>query len=203
MFRKIFDHYGIEQPKLVFNEKTNSQLTASGCSQGHIKMLRMAKFKRWDYVVIFEDDACPCLDWKEVFNNALNEIPLDTWECLKLETTNVFRGMYPNGCHDITNYWYKKYWCPGFPSCGSAAYVVSKRGIDKFLTEYAVNSRAIADIVINSVSNENFYYIKSPIFLQQDLHGSEKLQYTGNNCVSYKGLWGENVWDEDFSWLKN
>lgn len=69
--------------KVVVNDQ---QSYVQACTNGHLKILNIAIEKNLPYVVVFEDDAYPCINVNEKFNSYLKEIEqynID-WGCLAI-----------------------------------------------------------------------------------------------------------------------
>lgn len=94
----------------------------TGIAMAHLNCIRLAKEKRWDQVIIMEDDVCFRLGAWDYLRDALQAAPQD-WEIL-------LSGVYEeNGIEQVNGFWDKI-----GEFCGLHFYIVHSRAYNKILT---------------------------------------------------------------------
>lgn len=99
--QKCFDVVGLQSPKLFPGVIVKNG--AQGCLLGHIGIVMMARCMNLPYVVVYEDDAYPCLDVVSKFNSLIEE----------LDTIDSNWGMLAIGRSGETSCWdgpIEKFW---------------------------------------------------------------------------------------------
>lgn len=168
---KIFDNtFGIGNHPKLFTGCTNKELSGpQKCKLSHVTIVKKAKQMNLPFVVLFEDDAYPCIDAKRKLEGILYGIPANT-NLLLLGWSNYNKGKsqnFSNNINLLTTIF-----------SGSHSYILFKNGYDKFLNYQLSNPKSTADCYIyNNVGTS--FVLKTPLFIQ---YCSKKSM---NNHVGY------------------
>jgi len=147
-----------------------------GCGLSHIlccKYIDDNYINNFDYFLIMEDDAFPLYEKEEFnshLNNNLNEINLldKNWDIIQLHSDAFFPTTQTYNTHYI---------------CGStAAYLISKNGINKMLKEKVVSH---ADYIQQNFIKFNKYRVKNNLFYTNE---DESLNRSISKKLSYYNL---------------
>ena len=124
----------------------------------------MAKYLNWDFITIFEDDAIPVKNAKELMKIYCTDIPDDA-DILKLGYTSERHRQ---------KMLYRDEKFVSINQKGSHAYIVFKKEYDRFLSDSIINPRA--DIMrFNPHPGVNSYSCIVPLFLQKDIEGEDHI----------------------------
>ncbi len=166
-----------------FSAIVNKDNPRKGCRDSHKEILKIAKERKLDKVLIFEDDAILRKNINERWNIIMDEIPND-WEILVL------------GCH-FGNYlnWHmtNDYWC--YISkyfCGTHAIIINSIAYDKIIT-YIENLRGIHDIDIDVYSRicKKHIYLSVPFI--SEISGSKSSICDNGSDDNEHLLWCEKA----------
>lgn len=166
--KKIFSKNNLIIPQLSIGCTNEKLKPYQRCTQSHVSIINYAKTHNLPYVLVFEDDAYPCINCRLVFEEYLNHIPNDA--------TMIILG-WPNHKHNTQTF--NKYFnrVTTCTICGSHAYILFKNAYDKYLDYFTTHSTGKADNDIYQILNA--YILDKPLFIQY----SE--QYSMNNHIGY------------------
>lgn len=185
LLKKIFDYHKLRSPR-VFNGYANSDLkplfsgnindkqqllaNAYNCSLGHTAIIKMAKCLDLPYVLVFEDDAYPCKDICQQLEINLKNLP-DDIECLILGWSWLARNE-----KKISNTLTQLH-CDEH---GSHAYVIFKKGYDKYLSLYSSNPKIPSDLILTKFTDyKHTYRTNKCLFIQYNI------QKSNWGCIGY------------------
>ena len=136
------------------------------CFISHIALVKMAQALDWDYIGIFEDDACPCIDYREKLQNILQNLPSDI-DLLKLGHLGCIgdRHTVDSKFEEVETY-------------GSHAYIVFKKYYNKYI-ELSQKDLHIDRLAMNASNGTKVYSALPMLFMQEDsgfetLHDNSK-----------------------------
>lgn len=126
------------------------------CMLSHVAIVRMAKSMNLPFVVIFEDDAYPCIDIKRKLEKQLEIIP----QCnIALLGWNKY-----DSCNCIDNLWNSlNKW-----AWGSHAYIVFNCAYDSYIETYDKNPYMVADSFFGFYGNKTIMP-KDNLFIQYNI----------------------------------
>lgn len=157
----VFQEESLPLPEIVKGRKALSiDAKVKACMQGHINIIQKAKDLDLPYVLVLEEDAYPCKNAAEIFNNL--ELPY-TWDVIKLGVTSV--NTAPPHISPLI--------IPiGYDDWGSHAYIIHRRFYDKFL-EYAGTYKYAADEVLSNTHNS--FFVMPDLFCQVKIKDTDRM----------------------------
>ena len=184
IFNKVFQYNKLPLPK-EFQGFTNSDIkaifvnannqkvlsNAYKCSLSHAAIVKMAKCLKLPYILIFEDDAYPCINIRDEITKYIEHVPSNAgvlllgWSYLKKQPIDIDDNF------QILNY-----------NHGSHAYILFENLYNKYLEFYQKNPKVPADIILTEITkNTNVYTYKTKkqLFIQHNLSPSNW------NCIGY------------------
>lgn len=177
--------YGKYIPDTRPDNYTRRFLHDFACSLSHTLAIKEAKDNNYPFVVIFEDDVIPCVNCKNLLQNALSILP-NNWEVLKFEESarwviSIYDDLQPTDPNGYINYKSIYSHCvnnnkaamPPHPrpynaASGGGCYVINSSIYDHILRQYkqstnfSILKTPIADI---RIFQYNLFYNKL-IFVQ-------------------------------------
>ena len=139
------------------------------CTQSHISIVCKAKKLGLPFVVVFEDDAYPCINCAAKLENVFNQMPNDA-QMLLLGWSSNIKGTqrFNSRFNAISTY----------TISGSHAYVLRRESYDTWLDFFKQNPNATADNRIFQVIPHS-YILDNPLFIQYSCKRSM------NNHIGY------------------
>ena len=182
-----FRRFKFTSEPVIFHAYSNKSLSGPyNCTLSHISVLKMAKAMKLPYVVIFEDDAYPCIDMPGRMAIACSNVPSDA-DILILGYSKV------KGCAKPTDISDEIVKTSGKNVYGSHAYVVFDKAYDKMLDYYQRNDKIPADGMFSNKAC-NVYFIKYPLFIQysseKSMNGHSGYIFYGNSATPPIGYCG-------------
>ncbi len=168
LIKMIFNYYDIpikgvytgfrnNFTQMFKNDKyANIYSGALNCSLGHLAIIKMAKCLDLPFVVIFEDDAYPCIDIKTKLIKYLSQIPDDA-DIVSLGVSRI-KGQQQN----VSVYFSK---VDGEVN-GSQSYIIFKKAYNRYIDYYNSHQNVASDVIMNTFSCCNFYRTNENLFIQ-------------------------------------
>ena len=153
--KKIFEACGLDIPRFFYGSHFKDYDGHTNCTISHTNVIRMANFLNWDGVLIFEDDAYPCINCKKKLEDSIKNMPNDAnilvlgWN---LNRNTSFSNSYNLAAIDKTiDIW------------GSHSYFIVKNAYREYLKFYDDVSNH-SDWIFSRMNG--VYYTKEPLFIQ-------------------------------------
>ena len=179
--KKIFSKSNLIIPQLSTGCTNDKLRPYQRCTQSHISIVSRAKYHNLPYVLVFEDDAYPCINCRLKLEQYFKYIPNDA--------SMIVLGWSNHKCNTQR---FDKYFNRVTTStiCGSHAYLLFKDGYDKYLNYFAVRKDGKADNDIYQVMNA--YILDKPLFIQYSKQKSMNNHigyiYYGNHTIPPKNF---------------
>ena len=157
-FKQIFKAAGFSTlPKLSRGCTQQDIPVTRRCAQSHINVVKYAKSHNLPFVMVFEDDAYPCIDAPSLFDKYLYAIP---------GNANLVLFGWCNCIKDGSQSFSKIFNRINTPTIsGAHSYLLFESGYDDYLSYFENNIDGLADCNI-FYSVPNSYVIDYPIFIQ-------------------------------------
>lgn len=179
-FKNSFNSEVLPKKFVGFQDKSLSG--PMNCTKSHFVIINYAKQKKLPFVVIFEDDAYPCIDCEKKLNDIISNIPqninflLFGWSEFSFNNKQNFDNTF-NKIETIF--------------AGSHAYIIFADGYDDYLNFIKSEPDSTADgLVFKKIKNS--YTIKYPLFIQVNYNESMNSHigyiYNGDNDTPPKGF---------------
>ena len=167
---KIFAASGLKPiPNLMFGCIDEHISFPSRCTQSHISVILKAKQLNLPFVVVFEDDAYPCINCASKLENVFCQMPDDAQMLLLGWSSNVKNTQsFSSSFNKISTH----------TISGSHAYVLKRKSYDIWLDFFKRNPNATADNRIFQIIPHS-YILDKPLFIQYSCKKSM------NNHVGY------------------
>lgn len=107
------------------------------CIQSNIKALKIAKEKKWDYVIILEDDVVLSKSFERGIKIIFKMVPSD-WELLYL-SVHTYLNAVPTFWPNIIPCRYK--------TSGSYSYIVNSKAYDKIISKLSLYEAPVDDAI--------------------------------------------------------
>lgn len=154
IFKTNFDT--ISLPKVHKGSQNKNLTTIQNCARSHIDIVKKAKCLNLPYVMIFEDDAYPCIDVYNKMQKYLNFIPNNA-RLILLGWSNHSKRKeqkFDYFINPITTL-----------ISGAHAYIIFKSAYDAYINFFSNRPTATADCAIFS-SLGHSYVLDKPLFIQ-------------------------------------
>lgn len=175
-FLKIFKtQFGtLLLPKLFVGSQNKKLTGPQNCTLSHLNIVKNAKCMNLPYVMIFEDDAYPCIDVYNKFSMYLKYLPLNIKLLIlgwsnhsQLKEFKQQKQQFNKHINNITTI-----------ISGSHAYILFKEGYDDYINFFTKNPNATADCHV-FYKIQPSYILNKPLFIQYSNNKSM------NNHVGY------------------
>ena len=157
LFTKIFTSAGlIPIPNMSAGCIDQNLKPFQRCTKSHVDLIKKAKSNNLPYILVFEDDAYPCIDCSNKFEQYLKCIPKDAsmvilgWSACQ-KRLQKFDQLF----NRVTTW----------TISGSHAYILFKNGYDQYLKFFDNNKEGRADNNIYQAV-KNSYILSQPLFIQ-------------------------------------
>lgn len=157
LFTKIFTSAGLVPiPKMSAGCIDQNLKPFQRCTRSHVDLIKKAKSNNWPYILVFEDDAYPCIDCSNKFEQYLKCIPKDaSMVILGWSACQKRLQRFDQIFNKVTTW----------TISGSHAYILFKSGYDQYLKFFANNKEGRADNNIYQAV-KNSYILSQPLFIQ-------------------------------------
>ena len=156
LLTKIFNASNFKFIPKMFNGCVNKKIKPfQRCTQSHVDLITQAKQKDLPFVLVFEDDAYPCIECVTKFKNYIKNIPSDA-KMIILGWSNSQKNSqrFDQKFNKVTTH----------TLCGSHAYILFNNGYDDYLNYFKNHKEGKADNHIYQVMKA--YVIDKPLFIQ-------------------------------------
>ena len=154
---KLFRRNGLSpSPNVIFGCIDSRLSHVQRCAQSHVNAVQHAKQIDLPFVVVFEDDAYPCIDCAAKLQKCFVNMP-DNAQLILLGWSS-----FPNGTQSTYRPFNR---IQTWKISGAHAYVLMKQSYDVWLSFFRRNPYATADnMIFQSVPNS--YILDKPLFIQ-------------------------------------
>ena len=157
LFTKIFTSTGLVPiPNMSVGCIDQNLKPFQRCTKSHINLIKKAKSNNLPYILVFEDDAYPCINCSNKFEQYLKCIPKDaSMVILGWSACQKRLQRFDQIFNKVTTW----------TISGSHAYILFKNGYDQYLKFFANNKEGRADNNIYQAV-KNSYILSQPLFIQ-------------------------------------